>query len=103
MASLNSCSPGPILQTAKDWELGGTCKPYVFSLLLISAGFHSDTLLLRRQVPKEGMKKSSNKYRVKPPPDLQSKFELQQEAKKKAETEAAQKIKEGEEEKVTVS
>lgn len=49
------------------------------------------------------MKKSSNKYRVKPPPDLQSKFELQQEAKKKAETEAAQKIKEGEEEKVTVS
>ncbi|KAM6195466.1 dynein regulatory complex subunit 7 [Sarcoramphus papa] len=59
--------------------------------------------LLRKpqEVPKEGMKKSSNKYRVKPPPDLQSKFELQQEAKKKAETEAAQKIKEGEEEKVT--
>ncbi|XP_050760112.1 dynein regulatory complex subunit 7 [Gymnogyps californianus] len=57
--------------------------------------------LLRKpqEVPKEGMKKSSNKYRVKPPPDLQSKFELQQEAKKKAETEAAQKIKEGEEEK----
>ncbi|NXN50742.1 DRC7 protein, partial [Rynchops niger] len=58
--------------------------------------------LLRKpqEVPKEGMKKS-NKYRVKPPPDLQSKFELQQEAKKKAETEAAQKNKEREEEKVT--
>ncbi|NXQ95038.1 DRC7 protein, partial [Sagittarius serpentarius] len=57
--------------------------------------------LLRKpqEVPKEGMKKS-NKYRVKPPPDLQSKFELQQEAKKKAETEAAQKNKEREEEKV---
>ncbi|NXS43857.1 DRC7 protein, partial [Balaeniceps rex] len=56
--------------------------------------------LLRKpqEVPKEGMKKS-NKYRVKPPPDLQSKFELQQEAKKKAETEAAQKNKEREEEK----
>ncbi|XP_075366365.1 dynein regulatory complex subunit 7 isoform X1 [Mycteria americana] len=52
-----------------------------------------------RQVPKEGLKKS-NKYRVKPPPDLQSKFELQQEAKKKAETEAAQKNKEREGEKV---
>ncbi|XP_061863419.1 dynein regulatory complex subunit 7 [Colius striatus] len=54
--------------------------------------------LLRKpqEVPKEGMKKS-NKYRVKPPPDLQSKFELQQEAKKKAETEAAQKRKETEE------
>lgn len=48
------------------------------------------------------MKKKSNKYRVKPPPDLQSKFELQQEAKKAAETEAAQKNKEREE-KVTVS
>ncbi|XP_054697079.1 dynein regulatory complex subunit 7 isoform X3 [Grus americana] len=48
--------------------------------------------LLRKpqEVPKEGMKKKSNKYRVKSPPDLQSKFELQQEAKKKAETEAAQ-------------
>ncbi|KAF1462071.1 Dynein regulatory complex subunit 7, partial [Pygoscelis antarcticus] len=57
--------------------------------------------LLRKpqEVPKEGMKKSSNKYRVKPPPDLHSKFELQQEAKKKAETEAAQKNKEREEEK----
>ncbi|NXA25534.1 DRC7 protein, partial [Ibidorhyncha struthersii] len=56
--------------------------------------------LLRKaqEVPKERMKKS-NKYRVKPPPDLQSKFELQQEAKKAAETEAAQKKKEGEEEK----
>ncbi|NXX55520.1 DRC7 protein, partial [Scopus umbretta] len=56
--------------------------------------------LLRKpqEVPKQGMKKS-NKYRVKPPPDLQSKFELQQEAKKKAETEAAQKTKEREEEK----
>ncbi|XP_074896673.1 dynein regulatory complex subunit 7 isoform X1 [Buteo buteo] len=54
-----------------------------------------------RQVPKEGMKKKSNKYRVKPPPDLQSKFELQQEAKKAAETEAAQKNKEREEEVVT--
>ncbi|KAM6251151.1 dynein regulatory complex subunit 7 isoform 1-T1 [Spheniscus humboldti] len=59
--------------------------------------------LLRKpqEVPKEGMKKSSNKYRVKPPPDLHSKFELQQEAKKAAETEAAQKNKEREEEKVT--
>ncbi|NWI27787.1 DRC7 protein, partial [Sula dactylatra] len=58
--------------------------------------------LLRKpqEVPKEGMKKKSNKYRVKPPPDLQSKFELQQEAKKKTETEAAQKNKEREEEKV---
>ncbi|KAF1430152.1 Dynein regulatory complex subunit 7, partial [Spheniscus mendiculus] len=57
--------------------------------------------LLRKpqEVPKEGMKKSSNKYRVKPPPDLHSKFELQQEAKKAAETEAAQKNKEREEEK----
>ncbi|KAF1599018.1 Dynein regulatory complex subunit 7, partial [Eudyptes chrysolophus] len=57
--------------------------------------------LLRKpqEVPKEGMKKLSNKYRVKPPPDLHSKFELQQEAKKAAETEAAQKNKEREEEK----
>ncbi|KAF1526356.1 Dynein regulatory complex subunit 7, partial [Eudyptes sclateri] len=57
--------------------------------------------LLRKpqEVPKEGMKKSSNKYRVKPPPDLHSKFELQQEAKKAAETEAAEKDKEREEEK----
>ncbi|NXU27945.1 DRC7 protein, partial [Thalassarche chlororhynchos] len=59
--------------------------------------------LLRKpqEVPKEGMRKKPNKYRVKPPPDLQSKFELQQEAKKKAETEAAEKNKEREEEKVT--
>ncbi|NXT89727.1 DRC7 protein, partial [Anhinga rufa] len=57
--------------------------------------------LLRKpqEVPKEGMKKKSNKYSVKPPPDLQSKFELQQEAKKMAETEAAQKNEEREEEK----
>ncbi|NXL51043.1 DRC7 protein, partial [Podilymbus podiceps] len=55
--------------------------------------------LLRKppEVPKEEMKKSSNKYRVKPPPDPQSKFELQQCAKRKAETEAAQKNKEREE------
>ncbi|NXN23966.1 DRC7 protein, partial [Nycticryphes semicollaris] len=46
----------------------------------------------QRQKPKERMKKS-NKYRVKSPPDLQSKFEFQQEAKK-AETEAAGKNKE---------
>ncbi|XP_074958089.1 dynein regulatory complex subunit 7 isoform X2 [Phalacrocorax aristotelis] len=50
-----------------------------------------------RQVPKKGMKKS-NKYKIKPPPDLQSKFELQQESRKKAETEAAQKSEEREEE-----
>ncbi|XP_026712561.1 dynein regulatory complex subunit 7 isoform X2 [Athene cunicularia] len=50
-----------------------------------------------RQVPKKGMKKS-NKYRVKPPPDMQSKFELQQEAKNKAEIVAARENKEGEEE-----
>ncbi|NXF36032.1 DRC7 protein, partial [Nyctibius bracteatus] len=58
--------------------------------------------LLRRpqEVPKEEPRKKS-KYRVKPPPDLQSKFELQQEAKKVAETEAAQKNKEREEEEVT--
>ncbi|XP_064315141.1 dynein regulatory complex subunit 7 isoform X3 [Phalacrocorax carbo] len=49
-----------------------------------------------RQVPKKGMKKS-NKYKIKPPPDLQSKFELQQESRKKAETEAAQKSEEREE------
>ncbi|NXJ95996.1 DRC7 protein, partial [Corythaixoides concolor] len=56
--------------------------------------------LLRKpqEVPKEEIKKS-NKYRVKPRPVLQSKFELQQEAKKAAETEAAQKSKEREEEK----
>ncbi|NXC20929.1 DRC7 protein, partial [Corythaeola cristata] len=56
--------------------------------------------LLRKpqEVPKEETKKS-NKYRVKSRPVLQSKFELQQEAKKAAETEAAQKNKEGEEEK----
>ncbi|XP_035192369.1 dynein regulatory complex subunit 7 isoform X4 [Oxyura jamaicensis] len=51
--------------------------------------------LLRKpqEVAKEIMKKS-NKYRVKSSPDLQSKFELQQEAKKKAETEATHKNKE---------
>ncbi|XP_075289734.1 dynein regulatory complex subunit 7 isoform X3 [Opisthocomus hoazin] len=53
------------------------------------------------EVPKEERKKSSNKYKVKPPPDLQSKFELQQEAKKAAEGEAARKNKERGEEKVT--
>ncbi|XP_067159026.1 dynein regulatory complex subunit 7 [Apteryx mantelli] len=55
--------------------------------------------LLRKpqEVPKEGEKKSS-KYRVKPPPNLQSKFELQQEAKKEAETEAAGEKKERKEE-----
>ncbi|XP_064885284.1 dynein regulatory complex subunit 7 isoform X2 [Columba livia] len=59
--------------------------------------------LLRKtqEVPKEEIKKS-NKYRIKSPPDLQSKFELQQKAKKakKAETEAAQKDKERGEEMV---
>lgn len=89
------------MQTAKGWELGGTCKPQIFSLLLISAGFPSNTLLLWRQVPKE--KKKSSKYRVKPPPDLQSNFELQQEARKVAGTEAAQKKVGREEEKVPVS
>lgn len=49
------------------------------------------------------MKKKSNKYRVKSPPDLQSKFELQQEAKKKAETEAAQNNEAREEKVVMVS
>lgn len=104
LASVNSCSPGLILQTAKGWELGGTCQPYVFCLLLIPAGFHSNTLLLWTQIPKEEIKKS-NKYRIKSPPDLQSKFELQQKAKKakKAETEAAQKDKERGEEVVMVS
>ncbi|KAM8984279.1 dynein regulatory complex subunit 7 isoform 4-T6 [Ara ararauna] len=43
------------------------------------------------QVPKEEVKK---KYRIKPLPDMQSKFELQQEAKKAAAIEAAQKNKE---------
>ncbi|XP_075621841.1 dynein regulatory complex subunit 7 isoform X3 [Balearica regulorum gibbericeps] len=59
--------------------------------------------LLRKpqEVPQQGMKKKSNKYRVKSPPDLQSKFELQQEAKKKAETEAAHKN-EAREEKVVM-
>ncbi|NXX73850.1 DRC7 protein, partial [Urocolius indicus] len=53
--------------------------------------------LLRKpqEVPKEEIKKS--KYRVKPPPDLRSKFELQQEAKKKAKAEAAQNMEETEE------
>ncbi|NXP12136.1 DRC7 protein, partial [Thinocorus orbignyianus] len=50
--------------------------------------------LLRKpqEKPKERMKKS-NKYRVKPPPELQSKFEFQQEAKA-AETEGAEQNKE---------
>nr|XP_047924904.1 dynein regulatory complex subunit 7 isoform X3 [Anser cygnoides] len=58
--------------------------------------------LLRKpqEVPKEIMKKS-NKYRVKSSPDMQSKFELQQEAKKKAETEATHKNEERGEGKVT--
>uniref|UniRef100_A0A8B9GJV3 Dynein regulatory complex subunit 7 n=1 Tax=Amazona collaria TaxID=241587 RepID=A0A8B9GJV3_9PSIT len=49
--------------------------------------------LLRKppEVPKEEVKK---KYRIKPVPDMQSKFELQQEAKKAAAIEAAQKDKE---------
>ncbi|NXG64966.1 DRC7 protein, partial [Hemiprocne comata] len=52
----------------------------------------------RPVVPKDGMK--SNKSRIKPQPDLQGMFELQQETKKKkAETDAAQKNKEREEEK----
>ncbi|NXD79089.1 DRC7 protein, partial [Halcyon senegalensis] len=57
--------------------------------------------LLRKpqEVPKEEMKKKPSKYRVKPPPDLQSTFELQQKAKKKAESEAVLKNKEREEEK----
>ncbi|NWW85067.1 DRC7 protein, partial [Rhynochetos jubatus] len=52
-----------------------------------------------QEVPREEIQKKSSKYRVKPPPDLQSKFELQQEATKAAEREAAQKNKEREEEK----
>ncbi|NXS95586.1 DRC7 protein, partial [Jacana jacana] len=50
--------------------------------------------LLRKpqEKPKERMKKST-KYKVKSPPDLQSKFEFQQEAKR-AENEAAEKNKE---------
>ncbi|NXV82045.1 DRC7 protein, partial [Atlantisia rogersi] len=52
----------------------------------------------RQEVPKEELKKRSGKYRFKSPLDLQSKFELQQEAKK-AEAEAAQKNKEREKEK----
>ncbi|NXT76105.1 DRC7 protein, partial [Zapornia atra] len=60
--------------------------------------------LLRKpeEVPKEELKKRSSEYRLKSALDLQSKFELQQEAKKKAEAEAAQKTKEREEEKVLV-
>ncbi|XP_065589395.1 dynein regulatory complex subunit 7 [Cyrtonyx montezumae] len=48
--------------------------------------------LLRKpqEIPKEEVKKP-NKYRVKSPPDMHSKFELQQEAKKKAETETTEK------------
>ncbi|NXC50715.1 DRC7 protein, partial [Penelope pileata] len=54
--------------------------------------------LLRKpqEVPKEEVK-MRDKYRIKPLPDMQSKFELQQEAKKKAEAEAAQKKERGEE------
>ncbi|XP_064885289.1 dynein regulatory complex subunit 7 isoform X4 [Columba livia] len=71
------------------------------------ASFVSDYLIMEplkspiTPVPKEEIKKS-NKYRIKSPPDLQSKFELQQKAKKakKAETEAAQKDKERGEEMV---
>ncbi|XP_065517542.1 dynein regulatory complex subunit 7 isoform X2 [Lathamus discolor] len=46
---------------------------------------------LETQVPKEEEKK---KYRIKPLPDMQSKFELQQEVKKAAAIEASQKDKE---------
>ncbi|XP_051485112.1 dynein regulatory complex subunit 7 isoform X2 [Apus apus] len=53
-------------------------------------------LMKPQEVPKYGMKS-----RIKPLPDQQSMFELQQEAKKKAETEAAQKNKGREEEQVT--
>ncbi|XP_030326679.1 dynein regulatory complex subunit 7 isoform X4 [Strigops habroptila] len=45
---------------------------------------------LETQVPKEEVKK---KYRIKPIPDMQSKFKLQQEAKNAAAIEAAQKDK----------
>ncbi|XP_062442550.1 dynein regulatory complex subunit 7 [Rhea pennata] len=56
--------------------------------------------LLRKpqEVPKQEEKKSS-KYRVKPPPDLQSKFELQQEAKKEAQEKKERKEEEKETEK----
>uniref|UniRef100_A0A8C6IQF0 Dynein regulatory complex subunit 7 n=1 Tax=Melopsittacus undulatus TaxID=13146 RepID=A0A8C6IQF0_MELUD len=46
---------------------------------------------LETQVPKEEVK---SKYRITPLPDMQSKFELQQEAKKAAAIEASQKDKE---------
>lgn len=85
------------MQTDKCWKLGGTCKPYIYFLLLISAGFHSNTLLL--QVPEE---EDPNKYRIKYPLEPQSKFELQQKAKKEEETEPEQE-EEREEEVVTVS
>lgn len=98
MASLNFCSPGAILQTTKCWELGGTCKPHIYFLLLISAGFHSNTLLL--QIPEE---EDPNKYRIKYPLEPQSKFELQQKAKKDKENEPAHEEEETEEEVVTVS
>lgn len=83
------------MQTAKCWELGGTCKPYF--LLLISGGFHSNTLLL--QVPEE---EDPNKYRIRYPLEPQSTFELQQKARKEKGTESAQE-EEREEEVVTVS
>ncbi|NWU89345.1 DRC7 protein, partial [Upupa epops] len=54
--------------------------------------------LLRKpeKVPKE--EKLSSKYRVRPPPDMQSKFELQQESRKASESEGPQKYMEQEEE-----
>ncbi|NWW48911.1 DRC7 protein, partial [Pedionomus torquatus] len=55
---------------------------------------HCPLLRKPQKKPKETMKKS-NKYRVKPPPDLQSKFEFQLEAKAE-ETEGAEKNKEKE-------
>lgn len=85
------------MQTAKCWELGGTCNPYIYFLLLISPGFHSNTLLL--QVPEE---EDPNKYRIKYPSEPQSQFELQQKAKKEEETESTQE-EEREEEVVEVS
>lgn len=97
MASLNFCSPGAILQTAKCWELGVTCKPYIYFLLLISAGFHSNTLLLQ-----EPVKEDPNKYRIKYPLEPKSQFELQQKAKEEEEAKSTQE-EEREEEVVEVS
>uniref|UniRef100_A0A8C0J9X6 Dynein regulatory complex subunit 7 n=1 Tax=Chelonoidis abingdonii TaxID=106734 RepID=A0A8C0J9X6_CHEAB len=51
-----------------------------------------------KEVLKEPVKEKIKKYAVKPPRDLRSKFELQQVAKKEADTEAAQKKKQKEEE-----